>query len=217
MIDSQKAKEVLLQAQELACTRGDRRLFESLEFSLSEAECLHVIGSNGSGKTSLLRIIAGINHPTKGRITWSGKPVLNNHSSDTEFLANLAYLGHKDGLKNELTSVENLSFYRRLENTFDPNQIDRDLAQMGILEHADISVGKLSFGQRRRLAFARLLRSEFKLWILDEPFTGVDAEGRELIEQICLEHLATSGAIILTNHQSLEGSSLAPHLSELRL
>ena len=217
MNNSVTSTRPLLEGENLACTRGDRRLFADLNFSVSPAECLHLLGNNGSGKTSLLRIISGINRADQGDVRWCGKSAIDDSNNRIEFLRNLAYLGHKDGLKNELTAIENLSFYQRMEDNFDVNQIDHDLARMGILQQADITVSKLSFGQRRRLAFARLLRADFKLWILDEPFTGIDRDGRLLIEEICTEHLQSNGAIVLTNHQSLSGSLLAEHLSELRL
>lgn len=198
-----------LTAVGLKSVRGERTLFDGLDLSIKEKQCLHVVGANGSGKTTLLRIIAGINRADQGRVTWN--------SSIGSVTENSAYLGHFDGLKNELSAAENLSFYHRLERLDNPRQIDDDLHRMGILACADLSVSKLSFGQRRRLAFARLLSANYKLWILDEPFTGIDYQGRELIEAICADHLQQQGMILLTNHQSLQESALAPFLIELNL
>ena len=209
----------MLTADSLSCIRGERTLFDDLSFELNSGQCLHVIGANGSGKTSLLRILIGINHPETGEINWRGVSTHNNPI----YLKECTYIGHKDGLKNELTPVENLNFYQKLNSDTKLKRLDSDeliddtLANMGILECADLGVGKLSFGQRRRLAFARLLITDFKLWVLDEPFTGVDAQGRELIEGICAEHLNHNGMIILTNHQSLAQSQLADKLVELNL
>ena len=203
----------LLTASSLTCVRGERTLFTGLNVDLHEGQCLHVIGANGGGKTSLLRILSGINRPERGAVHWAEQPIIANST----FFACSAFIGHKDGLKNELTAAENLDFYHRLEGGGNQHLVDDHLAQMGILQCADLPANKLSFGQRRRLAFARLLQAGFKLWILDEPFTGIDNQGRQLIEGICVEHLHNNGMIILTNHQSLASSGLAKNLCELEL
>lgn len=174
---------------------------------------MHVIGANGSGKTSLLRIIGGINRPDTGEVLWYDQAIQHN----PQFYAESTQIGHKDGIKNELTAAENLAFYQRLEGVDNDELVDAHLARMGILRCADLTANKLSFGQRRRLAFARLLQPRYKLWILDEPFTGIDIQGRELIEDICLEHLRNRGMIVLTNHQDLQQSRLSEHLVELNL
>ena len=202
-----------LTTKKLGCVRGERHLFDDLSINLSNNECLHVIGANGSGKTSLLRLLCGISQIDTGQILYCGQSIAGN----AEYFQNIAYLGHKDGLKNELSAAENLEYYQRLNGVTDIQQVDAMLAKMGILPCADLSAVKLSFGQRRRLAFARLLINPFPLWILDEPFTGIDQAGRELIEQQCVQHLSLQGSIILTNHQSLADSALAPFLRELAL
>ena len=201
------------QASNLSCVRGERTLFADLNFSLDAGQCLHVIGPNGSGKTSLLRILVGLSQAESGHVYCQGETIWR----DTDYLSQCAYIGHKDAIKDELTTFENLRFYHQLENRNDEDLVDHQLARMGILECADLTANKLSFGQRRRLAFARLLLGQFKLWILDEPFTGIDHQGRELIEDICLSHLKNEGAIILTNHQSLAASQFADRLLELQL
>jgi len=208
-----QSTEPLLIADSLSCIRGERKLFDKLSFSLRESQCLHLVGANGSGKTSLLRIIAGINHADTGSLNWLGESTRES----VRFIQQLAYVGHLDGLKNQLTAAENLAAYQRLNGVFSESKVDQDLAKMGILRCADLTANKLSFGQRRRLAFARLLSGNYKLWVLDEPFTGIDTEGRALIEGICLDHLLHQGLIILTNHQDLSGSALANHLMVLQL
>jgi len=126
---------------------GERVLFENLSFRLQRGECLHIRGANGSGKTSLLRILIGLLAPTNGQVHWQ----LSN--SD----ANPVYLGHKNALKNELRAIENLRFYQKLDGRSDEDELDTVLHQIGLLEQAEQLTSSLSFGQKRRLAFARLL------------------------------------------------------------
>jgi heme exporter protein A len=203
----------LIEASNLSCIRGENTLFSGLDFSVNNAECLHVTGPNGSGKTSLLRIIAGLNTADSGDVYWNK----SNITSNFDFHQKCAYIAHKDGLKNELTAIENLRYYQHLEGARDEELLDDALEKMGLLIRADLAVQKLSFGQRRRLALARLLISEFPIWILDEPFTGIDANGRSLIESLCVSHLHNNGMILMTHHQSLNDSGLAKFRKELVL
>lgn len=209
-----------LTLKDLSCTRGERVLFTGLNSTLTSGQCLHVVGANGCGKSSLLRIISGLNTPDDGQILW------NDIASKSQkgFLNNSAFIGHKDALKNELSAIENLRIYQNINNINKKgsrkdkeNQLDDCLNQMQILDSADLLCQQLSFGQRRRLAFARLLLRPYKLWILDEPFTGIDTQGRDIIEQHCMSHLSNGGAIILTHHQSLKASVFSQHLIELQL
>lgn len=202
-----------LNAQGLSCKRGERLLFSGLSLQANAGDCLHVVGANGSGKTSLLRILAGINLADAGDVYWCDQSI----SGNTKYNQRRAYLGHLEGIKNELSAAENLQHYQRMNGVYSAAAVDQDLARMGILQCADLEAGKMSFGQRRRLSFARLLSGDYALWILDEPFTGIDAQGRALIEEICERHLAARGIIILTNHRSLQQSSLTKHLHEVHL
>lgn len=204
------------QVAQLACIRGERVLFDDLSFQIDPSECVHIIGANGSGKTSLLRMIAGLNNADSGIIRFFSA----SKSPSEDLRPNLAYLGHSDGLKTELSAYENLSFYANLVSTIqsiDASQIDQLLHRMGLLACADLITAQMSFGQRRRLAFARLLIAPKQLWILDEPFTGIDHDGRALIEALCVQHLSAGGSIILSNHQDLSSSQLAPFLSKVEL
>lgn len=205
--------EFSLIANNLSCIRGERTLFSTLNFDVLPGQCLHVIGANGSGKSSLLRILCGIRHADTGDVTWSHESILGN----TDYLRESAFIGHTDALKGEFTAIENLRWYQRLDSQVDEAQLDDLLAKMGILHCADVPAAQLSFGQRRRLAFARLLLRPFKLWILDEPFTGIDADGREIIEQLCVDHLRAGNMIVMTHHRSLNEGPLRDFYSELRL
>ena len=203
----------IISASNLSCNRSERSLFTQLDLQAESGQCLHVVGANGSGKSSLLRILCGLLTADEGVIYWNDQPITNNH----HYLNELAYIGHKDALKNELTTVENLQFYQTCDAKFNEDLIDEYLARLDILECADLLAHQLSFGQRRRLAFARLQIKHYPIWILDEPFTGIDQSGRELIENICLNHCQHDGIIILTNHQSLQNTKLQPFLKELVL
>ncbi|MBX2847554.1 MAG: cytochrome c biogenesis heme-transporting ATPase CcmA [Acidiferrobacterales bacterium] len=202
-----------LSASNLSCTRSERSLFTKLDLQAHSGQCLHVVGANGSGKSSLLRILCGLLTPDEGVVLWNQEPISNSQS----YLQGLAYIGHKDALKNELTAAENLKFYQSCDSQLNDDLIDDHLNQLEILQCADLVAQKLSFGQRRRLAFARLQIKNYPIWILDEPFTGIDHKGRELIESLCLGHCQTGGIIILTNHQDLRASSLQPCLQEIAL
>jgi len=209
-----------LSIHNLCCIRGERTLFSDLKASVSSGQCLHVIGANGCGKTSLLKIICGLNLQDEGEILWNDIPIRETK----EYLNDSAFIAHKDALKNELSAVENLRFYQELnlqepgtENFEKEDQLDDCLTKMQILRCADLLAQQLSFGQRRRLSFARLLLRTYKLWILDEPFTGIDTQGRAVIESLCLDHLQNGGMIILTHHQSLKDSELSAYLTELVL
>jgi len=202
-----------LSVHNAACVRGETTLFSDLSLSAHSGECLHLTGANGSGKTSLLRILCGINRPDSGEIRWNDLRVERSEPYTSDRL----YLAHKDALKNELSAIENLRFYQRLLGERDEDKLDDCLLKMGILNKADLAAQQLSFGQRRRLAFARCLLKDYALWILDEPFTGIDTNGRLLIENLCVKHLEQGGIIVLTHHLPLEQTTLAPYLATIAL
>lgn len=220
-------------AQKIAVARGDRLLLTDINFSLQASQLLRIVGENGSGKTSLLRIIAGLSEAESGTLRWLDSEQTSHHHHEkntshyiSNYTDNIAYIGHRDGLKNTLSAIENLRFYQQLHQDAtsaergvvnDTNESERLLHQLKLLDHADVLAGSLSFGQRRRLAFARLLLASQPLWLLDEPFTGIDIEGRTLIESICEQHLQAGGMIIMTHHGSLDGSLLGPYESQLNL
>ncbi len=202
---------------QVSCVRGERTLFSGLNSQLLSKQCQHIIGANGSGKTSLLRIIAGLAIAESGDVLWNDKTISSNY-----YLNDSAFIGHKDALKNELSAIENLRFYQQLDSPkankqAQEEQLDECLNKLKILHCADLTAQQLSFGQRRRLSFAKLLLKPYTLWILDEPFTGIDIDGREIIEGLCIEHLNQGGMIILTHHQNLQESALSTHLQELHL
>ena len=190
-----------LAVNKLACSRDDRLLFSGLSFSLQSGEMLLLEGSNGSGKTSLLRILCGFREADAGEITWN-----NQAHADSHFFEDMAYIGHADGVKKELTVLENLRFALALSK---PGQysIDQALAKVQLAGFDDNTVQTLSAGQKRRLSLARLLVTHNILWILDEPFTSLDKQGIELIETLMLTHVTQGGMVILTSHHDLSLST----------
>jgi heme exporter protein A len=189
---------LLLQANQLTCIRDDRILFEGLSFELNAGQILLLEGKNGSGKTSLLRILCGFREPDEGEFLWGGDSI-----NDSQYQTNMAYVGHLDGVKKELTVYENLKVSLALGRPGHYSIIDA-LARVNLADYDDVLVQALSAGQKRRLSLARLLITENKLWILDEPFTSLDKQGITLIETLMIEHCAKGGMIVLTSHHDIE-------------
>lgn len=189
--------ENVLAVKDLSCSRDDRLLFSGLEFNLRAGQILLLEGSNGSGKTSLLRILCGFREPDSGEISWQGQPL-----EDSGYYADMAYVGHADGSKKELTVLENLRFALAL-NAPGHYSIDQALDKVQLAGFDDNAVQTLSAGQKRRLSLARLLVTHNILWILDEPFTSLDRQGMELIESLIAAHVESGGMVILTSHHDI--------------
>ena len=189
----------MLEATGLECERGGRVLFRGLSLALRGGESLRGAGANGSGKTSLLRILCGLLQPTAGEVRWKGTSI---HSLREEYGAQLVYLGHAPALKDELTPAENLDIACRLAGTRAPaDGIHAALDRFG-LSGKEVLAKKLSQGQRRRAALARLALSEsIPLWLLDEPFSALDAAAARLTEELIAQHVARGAAVVYTTHQ----------------
>jgi heme exporter protein A len=186
-----------LQGSGLCCIRDDRVLFEGLAFEIGPGQVLLLEGKNGSGKTSLLRILCGFRQPDAGQVRWCGEAV-----NDSLFYARMAYVGHLDGIKKELSVMENLAMALALSQ---PGRysMQQALARVHLAGYDDILVQSLSAGQKRRLSLARLLMTENDLWILDEPFTALDKQGIALFEAVMSEHCSNGGMIVLTSHHDV--------------
>lgn len=189
-----------LSATNLTLIRGERCLFQELDFALNPGELLLLKGQNGSGKTSLLRAIAGMLSLESGEIFWNEAPVLQQRQ---EFHGALVWMAHKTGLKGDLTLIENLRFEASLRP-----QSDNDLAvvceRVGISRLKRLPLRSLSAGQQRRVALARLVLADVPLWLLDEPFTSLDRDGRHLVTQLVEEHLTSGGMCVMAAHQDVE-------------
>ena len=182
--------------------RGQRSLFTGLAFALEAGTLLAVRGVNGSGKTSLLRMLCGLLQPAAGSIAWSDRDI-TQHAE--EYRASLAYLGHLNSLKDELSPLENLQLALRIAGiAADTPQILEALEWAGLRERRHQSCATLSQGQRRRVALARMhLSSSRPLWILDEPFTALDVASIDRTRLRIESHLATGGIVALTTHQDV--------------
>jgi len=202
----------MLRAHGLACDRGDRRLFSTVDFSVAAGEWLQVEGANGAGKTSLLRIIAGLAPAAEGQIDWAGRPVAEQRD---DFHADLLYLGHSSAIKDDLSALENLQTAAAIAGRpLAESTALAALRRIGLKGREDLPTRVLSQGQKRRVALARLLCSEARLWILDEPFVALDVAAVTLLCAILNEHLARSGLLLFTSHQPVQ---LAGHGASLRL
>jgi heme exporter protein A len=190
----------VLAATALTCTRGERRIFSGVSFSIAGGELLHVLGPNGSGKTSLLRMLCRLLAPAEGEIRWGN---VSLPRSGDEYLAQIAYVGHLNGLKDDLTAWENLQVCAGLEGFADAARISASLDRVGLAECRDFPARWLSQGQRRRLALARLTAVPRRLWILDEPFTGLDKASVSNLLSMLEQHLAEDGIVVLTSHQDM--------------
>lgn len=188
----------MLEAADLRCERGGRVLFERLSFRLAAGEFLRVSGANGSGKTSLLRVLCGLLTPSRGCVRWKGEPVA---ALREEYARQLVYLGHAPAVKGDLTAEENLAIACTLAGVAASRDAVRSALARFALPH-DVPVRRLSQGQRRRAALARLaLSGAVPLWLLDEPFAALDAEGIERLGTLLSGHAEKGGVIVFTTHQ----------------
>jgi heme exporter protein A len=187
----------VLEADKLECERGSRTLFRGLSFTLAGGELLRVSGQNGSGKTSLLRILCGLLTPSEGEVRWKGARI---RDLAEDYSRELLYLGHAPAVKDDLTPAENLEVACRLAGV----SFRRDSLQEALQAYSvpDLPVRKLSQGQRRRAALARLLLSEsVPLWLLDEPFVALDPAASAFTEQLLGRHVARGASVVYTTHQ----------------
>lgn len=180
----------------LSCQRGYKLLFENLSFELNSGEVLKVSGPNGSGKTSLMKILAGLSSFETGSIDYDDTKI-NSERYNLDFL----YLGHLAALSPELSCLENLKYTMRLGNDkFDLDFSDA-LKKVGLEKFENELVGKLSAGQKKRIALSLLFITQSKVWLLDEPFSALDSKAIKIIETRVEDHCNSGGICILTTHQ----------------
>ncbi len=190
----------MLKVKNLSCERDERQLFANLSFSVCAGEVLQIEGQNGSGKTSLLRILSGLSAAFDGEIYWQQQPI---EQVQEAFFQSLLYIGHTTGVKAALTAEENLAWMMRLAPHLHKLTLHQALKKVGLYGFEDVPCYSLSAGQQRRVSLARLYLSTAPLWILDEPFTALDKQGVAEKEGIIAQHVHQGGIVILTTHHSL--------------
>jgi heme exporter protein A len=191
-----------LTAAELACDRGERRVFTGVRFDIGAGDALAVVGPNGAGKSSLLRLLAGLLPLAAGKLLWNGTAVGDDPEAHR---ARLHYVGHLDAIKPQLTPAETLAFHARLRGRgADRSAVTAALDALGLARLADLPGRFLSQGQRRRAALARLLVAPAPLWLLDEPTNGLDADSLGRLTEIIDNHRAGGGLIVAATHGGLD-------------
>lgn len=191
-----------LELRNLQCHRGDRKLFSELHAHVRPGQLLRVMGANGAGKTSLLRMVCGLLAPTQGAILWHGTPIWSDREA---FARQLAYIGHASATKDDLTALENLRISTALRGLhISTDQAKTALHDAGLGQHWNMPVRLLSQGQRRRVALAQLaLPSPAHLWVLDEPFTALDTPATQWLASLLLAHARNNGTTVLTSHHDV--------------
>lgn len=198
-----------LAVKNLSCERGEQCLFDGLNFSLSSGEAMQVGGLNGVGKTSLLRLLAGLALINEGEVVWNEVSI---HKQREDYFSNLIFIGHKLGLKGDLTAKENL-YYSCNQYPGKLNcTVDEALNHMKMDAKAHLLVRDLSAGQKRRVVLAKLLLLPTPLWILDEPFTAIDKNGVAMLISLMQSHTQKGGMIIFTSHQPVALSKVHKEL-----
>lgn len=195
-----------LQAHQLGCVRGERRLFRGIDVDIEPGDALRVLGANGSGKTSLLRILCGLSPAAEGEVRWQGRSI---RALGGEYRRHLIYLGHAAAVKDDLLAWENIVVASTLAgNPATQGDAIQALKQLGLGRAAGLPARLLSQGQRKRVALARLqLSTSIPLWILDEPFTALDQHSVSALCGTIDRHLAQGGMVIYTTHQEIDLSA----------
>jgi len=180
--------------------RGDQHVLRGVSLGLQQGELLHLWGANGTGKTTLLRIISGLLRPEQGIVNWLGRPI---NQQRAEYQAAMAYVSHETALKGDLTALENLRYSVGLRRRVSEAALRANLELTGVNHCADLPVRILSAGQRRRVTMARLVALGATMWLLDEPYTNLDAAGSALMSRLLDEHIHRGGSALVVAHQDL--------------
>src|SRR6267378_529179 len=181
--------------------RGDRHVLKGVSLALRPRQLLHVSGPNGTGKTTLLRVVCGLLRPEQGLVSWLGQSIMGVR---TEYQAALAYASHEPALKADLTALENLRFAVGLKRRVTVSELRASLERTGVAACADLPARVLSAGQRRRVAMGRVVAMGASLWLLDEPFTNLDAAGTDLMSSLLQSHVERGGAALVVAHHELK-------------
>jgi len=198
----------MFQVKNLQCERGGRELFADLDFQLEAGQALQIVGKNGAGKSSLIRILAGLLRADAGNIFWKGEAFLTKpFSNEDSYPKDLLYIGHKAGVNLQLTAEQNLSWYSQLYANAESNialLMEQAFKEWQLYGFEDLPCYMLSAGQQRRVALCRLILEKKSLWLLDEPLVSIDNSGIEILNTLAKLHLKQGGCLIFSSHQALE-------------
>jgi heme exporter protein A len=200
-----------LTVEKIHVWRGDRHVLRGVSLALDPGELLQVAGPNGTGKTTLLRVACGLLRPEQGRVAWCGRPIAGIRP---QFQSALVYAAHEPALKGDLTALENLRYLVGLRRSVRTAELEAVLERTGVAACAQLPVRVLSAGQRRRVALARVLAMQSPLWMLDEPFTNLDAAGSALVTDLLREHVSAAGMALVVAHHEI---ALSERLRRLEL
>jgi heme exporter protein A len=189
-----------LEVERVHVWRGDRHVLKGVSLRLGGGELVHIAGPNGTGKTTLMRVVCGLLRPEQGTVSWLGQSIVRARE---QYQAALAYASHEPALKGDLTALENLRFAVGLKRRITAVEINDSLERTGVAGCADLPARVLSAGQRRRVAMARVLAMRASLWLLDEPFTNLDAGGAELMSGLLQAHVEGGGSALVVAHHDL--------------
>ena len=202
----------LLRIEQLSCMAGYRPLFEQISTDLDGGQWLSLTGPNGTGKTTLLRALAGLVRPVAGHVLWRNERV---NPATSSWRGLIHYLGHSTALKDSLSAEENLALQLALDTgkPTDTKAVNLLLTEVGLHKRRHLPVARLSAGQKRRVQLARLMASRRPLWLLDEPSNALDAEGESLLGRCIDKHLRGGGCAIVATHQPLKIQALPRSLN----
>lgn len=204
-----------LEVIKASCRRGGRLLFKGLDMDVTAGRMLWVRGQNGRGKTSLLRLLAGLSTPDEGQVLYGGEPV----STSSVYAQQLVYVGHANALKHDLSVAQALAFLLKIHGRrHSPDVLRGAIEKLELRCRPEAAVRTLSQGQRRRVALARLAVEESaSVWVLDEPFDSLDADGAECVARLLVDHLARGGRVVLTSHREATLNGVPLRMEELHL
>ena len=189
-----------LKVEKVHVWRGDRHVLQGVSVSVGPNELVHISGPNGTGKTTLLRVVTGLLRPEQGSVTWQGRSIARDR---VEYQRSMAYAAHEPALKGDLTAVENLRFSVGLKRRATLKELQSALDTTGVGACADLPARVLSAGQRRRVSLARVLAMRAPLWLLDEPYANLDAAGSDLVSWLLQSHVQAGGLALVVAHRDL--------------
>ncbi len=206
-MSTSSAKAPLLELRGLSCERDQRCLFADLSLSASAGNIVQIVGPNGSGKTSLIRLLTTLSGEYEGDILWQGESLAR---SRLDYLNHWLYLGHSPAVKKALSPRENLAWFSGMSAGHPQIPLSEALEHVGLAGFEDVPCYSLSAGQLRRVALARLYLTPARVWVLDEPFTAIDVQGVAKLETLIAEHAAGGGLVFLSTHQALQIDGVIP-------